>query len=96
VLGAASPSELKATVAAKIKKLVDATRTKLQAAEVAGSGKPALRGLKGAGKQLAAIAKLVRAGMKRKKIGTSVGQAILAAVQGGTSAIGTLKTSITP
>jgi hypothetical protein len=81
---------------AKLGSLVGKARRKIEAAAAAGSGKPALRALKAAGKQLKAIGKATNAALKKKKIGQPLADALSAALQGATQAVETLKASITP
>ena len=92
----ASVTDLAPSVAAKLRKPIGKARTKLAAAETAGHGKPALKALKKAAKQLKTIPRIVRAGQKKHKIAAAVAAAILDAASGGSQALSTLMASITP
>ena len=92
----ASVTDLAPSAAAKLGKPIGKARTKLAAAETAGHGKPALKALKKAAKQLKTIPRIVRAGQKKHKIAAAVAAAILDAASGGSQALSTLMASITP
>jgi len=92
----ASVTDLAPSVAAKLGKPIGKARTKLAAAERAGQGKPALKALKRAAKQMKTIPGIVRAAQKRHKIAAALATAILDGASGGSQALSTLMASITP
>src|SRR5262249_10351201 len=92
----ASAADLATSVAAKLGKPIGRARAKLAAAWSAGNGKPALKALRGADKQLKAIPRIVRAAQRKRKISAALATAILDAAGGGTQALATLMASITP
>ena len=92
----ASVTDLAPSAAAKLGKPIGKARTKLAAAQAAGHGKPALKALKVAAKQLKMIPRIVRAAQKRHKVAAALAAAILDAASGGGQALSTLMASITP
>jgi hypothetical protein len=92
----AGQAEVAASVRTRLSRLVGKARVKLDAAERAGSGRPLLKGLKAAGKQLKALTKAVKAALKKKKISPALADAILGDGQGASQAVETLKASVTP
>jgi hypothetical protein len=96
LLQKAGQAEISPAVRTKISGFLGKVRVKLDTAERAGSGRPALKALKAAGKQLKGLAKATNAALKKKKISPDLGAAIGAAAKGATDAIATVKASATP
>jgi hypothetical protein len=79
----------------KLAKLIMRGRLTLGAAEVAGHGRRALRPLRATGKQLKAIARVVRAARRRNKVSLEVVEALLGAADGASRALLDLRASLT-
>ena len=85
------PTDVAPSIRAKISKFLGKARVKIDAAERARTGRPAVKALKAAGKQLKAIVKVVNAARKKNKITAALADEILRAAQGAGQAVDTLK-----
>ena len=91
--GASAP-DLAPSAAAKLGKAIGRARAKLAAAEAAGHGKPALKALRRAARQLKAIPTIVRAAQRKRRIAATLATAILQAASGGSQALSALMASL--
>jgi hypothetical protein len=95
-LAAAASEDVHPRVRAKLERLLAKAFLKLESAESAGQGRPAIKGLGAVGKQAKAIRKVVRGALRgrRPKIAAPLGALLLDMAEKASSAAKALRSSL--